>query len=404
MTEEPILKRGKRLAKLDVMKKMAEVERDHGVGRYRQVWEILNLRFGPRKSPTHEYYLEGFYRTDLTPEQKSKLHTQRTIQNLNTALSPPDLGSMSALLANKVLTGAYLKGFGFPAPETHAVYGGDTAYPGIPHLTTQEDLEDFLRNAPFPIFGKAVASSLGVGGAIILKCEGDTLHLGNGREVPVSALAAEIVEYLGDGYVFQSFERQRKEAEAIAGLAVGIVRVVTLLTAKGPELYYTLWRLPAKGAMADGALGDGIQGGRTNVLFIDHTTGRTVAPPYVTPASDTSEVTGAKLYDVEVPDLDAMIKLCRDIHLAFPGHGVLGFDVIQGERGPVICEINSNPHHSLVQKALGGPMEDPERQALLDAALAHVETRRGAMAKGARNERARKRKGQLAEVGFRRVP
>ncbi|MEL7346072.1 MAG: sugar-transfer associated ATP-grasp domain-containing protein, partial [Pseudomonadota bacterium] len=402
MTAQPILKREKKLAKLDVMQRMAEVERDHGIGRYRQIWEILKLRFGPKKGATHEYYLNGFYRPDLSPAQKNALYTLHTNKQLNTRLSPLDLGAVPALLADKVLCGAYLQGFGFPVPETYAVYGGDMGYPGIPHLRTPDELEDYLRSATYPMFGKARAGSLGIGGAILLNCEGDTLALGNGQHVSVAAFAAEIAQYLGAGYILQQFVRQRPEAEAITGLAVGILRIVTVLTGKGPEFYYAVWRLPAKGAMSDGALGDGIEGGRTGALYIDPETGRTSAAGAPQTSQDpeiVSDVTGAALLNVEVPDFKALVTLCLDVHRAFPGHGVLGFDVIQGQSGPIICEINANPHHSIVQKALGRPLDEPKRQAILDAALEHVARRRAQMQDKTKKEAARKRSGQLAEVG-----
>lgn len=403
MTDTPIFKRGQKLTKLDIAKAMGDVERDYGIGRYRQVWEILKLRLGRKKGQAHEYYLNGFFRPDLSKAQKDKLFTLRSIKELNDRLSPRDLGAMPALLEDKILCEKFLVGFGFPVPGTLATFGEGLGYPGLKHLTTKEGLIAFLKDAKYPIFGKAASQSLGIGTAILQRLEGDTLHFGNGESHSVDAFANEVATHMADGYIFQPFVRQRPEAEEVTGLAVGIIRVVTLLTSEGPELFYTLWRLPARGAMSDGALGDGIEGGATGAAYIDPATSKVTALGFgSTPSAppEVSDVTGAQVLGREIPDLGAITDLCCEIHRAFPTHGVLGFDVIQGMDGPVICEINSNPHHSILNKALGGPFEDSERLNVLERALSFVEVRRANSDLSSRANRRRIRKGNLAELGF----
>jgi len=52
-----------------------------------------------------------------------------------------------------------------------------------------------------------------------------------------------------------------------------------------------------------------------------------------------------------LPDFGLALALACAAHAAFPEQGIVGSDIFLSDRGPLITEINGNPHHSCYQEA-----------------------------------------------------
>lgn len=357
---------------------MDQVHRMTGKSRLRQAGELLWLYLGPRRIPMSDYFLEGLWRPELTAADRATYVSDASSTAINRRLSPVDPIGLHGLLADKVLTKLALGAAGFPVQRTSALFGSVIALPGIPRLQSAADIAAFLRqDGTLPVFGKPLRGSLSIGAASIIALqEGDRVLLGNGRTVALAALATEIAQNFQSGYLFEPLIRQHPAVEAVTGPAVGALRVVTLRVPGGAEVLYTAQRLPAVGAMIDAASGSNPY----TTALIDAATGRVLRaqkmdemPP---DSLDTSLVTGVRFDSVTLPFMPEALAIAVEVHRLMPQQGVLGFDFALTPTGPVINEVNSNPFHTIYQRAADRGFLNRDFKPRVDAAIALIRAER----------------------------
>jgi hypothetical protein len=99
--------------------------------------------------------------------------------------------------------------------------------------------------------------------------------------------------------------------------------------------------------------------------------------------------TGASVVGVTLPDVPQAVAMCEAAHRLFPTHGVLGYDVMLTEDGPIFGEVNTNPYHMLYQRAADrGVMNAdfaPRLADALSATLARIAARSALTATGKRS-------------------
>lgn len=241
---------------------------------------------------------------------------------------------------------------------------------GLKVLRGVEDIAAYLANAAnLPLFGKPRGDSFARGAAAITGpgASGHVRFL-SGEEVPIRALAEEIARDWAGGYLFQPFYRLEPGLAAHVGAAMASVRIVTLATAEGIEPWYAVIRLPARAAMHDGdAKGERIWGlidladGRVSRL-------RSLRDPE---AGDLNHGNNPDLpfLGFQMPFWTEAMALVKAGHAAFPGHGVIGWDVFLTEDGAILNEANNNPGH-LYQVAAQKPLFNAEMRPLYARALA----------------------------------
>lgn len=391
LAQGTILKTEPAPQKVNLARAMAWAAAMHGKGRYRQLREIAALAFGPQKLEPKDYYVYSLFRSSISSAERQTYLSSASGNALNERLSPHSSAGQHSLFNNKLLMGFALERAGFPVLSPRALYSGSVRVPSVPPLATAEEIAGFLReDGALPCFGKPVDGTLGIGGAsfVAVSPDGGTVTLGDGRDVAMTALTEEIARHFQRGYMFQPLIRQHPEVEALNGTAVGMFRVVTVRTKNGPELLYTALKMPAKGTMIDAGVG-----ALSNaVALVDPATGRILRAQdmtrFCTTPLEASPATGAPLQVAALPYVPEAVALALRAHALFPGHGILGFDIALAADGPILNEINSNPHHHVYQRAADRGLLNPDFLPLLQAAEA--ESRRIATEAGGEVRSARR--------------
>ena len=370
-TSQPILKLAKQQTSFDLKNAMAWVTRRTGKSGLRQVIEIGRLALGRQKLSPEDYYLSALWRPELSAADKAAFLSPATSWALNKRLSPVTEFSLHGLARNKILTGLVLRAAGFPTMVPLAVFGGQFAVPGAALLRTAADIADWLRrDGQLPVFGKPINASLSLGTASYMSLTADrnSVVLGNGTIVTLAAITAEIAAYFPTGYMFEPLIRQHPAVEAIAGKAVGALRVVTLRGPDGPEVLYTAQRLPGLGAMMDA-----LTSSPYTTALVDMATGRIIRAQSIFSMNikplEASLVTGVRFDTVELPFIAEAVAMSLDAHRMFGSPGILGFDIALTTTGGVINEVNSNPFHSTYQHGADRGLMNPEFRPRIEAAI-----------------------------------
>lgn len=381
--QKTILKSAAMGGHVNVAKAMAWAAATHGKGRYRQIGEIAAMVLGRQKFKPEEYYVYGLFRQDFDAERRRSYVSKASGEALNRRLSPPGPLNHAGIIDDKLLTAAVLHSAGFPVPPTKALFSTRMSWPGTEMLHDATGIGVWLGGeGNLPAFGKPVGASIGIGGASFLAVSDGsrTVVLGDGRQVAVADLTAEIAAHYPQGYMFQPILRQHPEVEALIGTTVGMLRLVTLRGPGGPELLYVALNLPGANTMTDANAGSPNAKG-----LVDPATGRILRVQDVSRlCSHVSEIapsTGKKALGVTLPWVSEAVSLACAIHAMFPGHGILSYDMAMTPEGPVVSEINVNPHHSAYQLSADRGLLNADFRPRIEAALS--ESRRmAAKAKG----------------------
>jgi hypothetical protein len=354
----------------DFVRLVVAAARERGVSEIRLAFDILRRRLGRQKLSPDKFFKFGLERSGLSNSDRDAFITESEVTSLNAALRATGESSLPGLFDSKVLTELTLRGAGLPTSQTVAFARVMPARLPFPVLATSAAVAEFLRSYQrYPLFGKPDNAERGIGAASFLKLEGDDIILGNGIRANVKALSDEIVRDYPDGYVFQTLLRPHPDLEKLIGPIVGTLRIVTLKLRNGPEPLFVMLKMPGIGAMVDGGVS-----GSNAAAIVDPVTGKIrraqlLSAPISEPLMH-NHVTGAPVVGVRLPDFDAAMTLALDTHRIFKEQGLLGFDIILSDEGPVINEINLNPGASLMQCAQGHGQFDETFKAKYREALA----------------------------------
>ena len=219
---------------------------------FHQFWRIL----GPKKTKlfSSEYYDYQVYRPELSKAERLEFLGRTSNRILNLSLCPPLTLIYGGVVEQKALFSVLMKGLGLPMTNLQAVVNKAQSVGEIKTLSTTEEITAFLRNeAAYPVFGKPAHGSRSIGSALFssLDTNADQIILGNGQRHDVVELAEEIVSDYPSGYLFQDAVAQHEDMCAVAGKAVGTVRILTYNDGSGPKILYTLWKIPSPNAMSD---------------------------------------------------------------------------------------------------------------------------------------------------------
>jgi hypothetical protein len=349
---------------------LMKAARQEGISEVRLLFAVLGRSFGRQGLFRADFFKFGLHRRALSVLDRDAFVTETEITRLNTALRAKGESSLPGLFDSKVLTELTLRGAGLPTSQTVAFARAMPTRMPFPVLTTAAAVEEFLRSYPhYPLFGKPDNAERGIGAASFLRLEGDDIILGDGVRAKVKSLSEEITRDYPDGYVFQALLRPHADLERLIGPVIGSLRIVTLKLRNGPEPLFVMLKMPGQGAMVDGGVS-----GSNAAAIVDPVTGKIrraqlLSAPISEPLLH-NHVTGAPVVGASLPDFDTATTLALDAHRLFKEQGLLGFDIMLTDQGPVINEINLNPGASLMQSAQGRGQFDENFKAKYREALA----------------------------------
>jgi hypothetical protein len=320
------------------------------VGHWRIGLEVMLLARGPGKLTANDYFLQGAWRPGLTWAERRAFIGSKPNAALNVALNPPPNQAFNHLTRDKLASERLFKAAGLPMPETVAVASETDPGDGLCWLAGPDAILDFLRQAgTLPCFGKPVHGSVGMGAVRLERLdEDDLLHLGDGRTVSPESLAAEIWSAHSKGFMFQEIVHPHPSLARLIGSVIGTMRVVTINAGTGPEVLYVNHKTPGVGATVDSASGPmgcyvAVETASGRVLRLQDRRWLGGTDAAVNP------VTGVAMVGEVLPDFQAAVDIALRAHACIPERGILGIDLMLGQDGPVLVEVNSSPFHSSYQ-------------------------------------------------------
>lgn len=335
-------------AKLDVVENMRLARDEAGKSAPAQVLEIYRLGRGPGKLTAQDYYYYQLYDDRrFSPDQKARFLSERIHHRVIQTCCDAHYWSMAD---DKFIADTLLAASGFPVPKTQAIF--DTSgrrFGTLRHLADAQDLQRFFASdAEYPIFAKPIGG-IGSFGALRIWGHSDgRLHMDNDGRLGVNELAAQIGN---NGYLFQSLLRPHSDLADVTD-AVSTVRVIIIVSGGGPEILHTIWKIPARGNIADNFWRVG------NMLAaIEPESGEVrravtgVGPTHQTVTHVPGS--GSSLVGRTLPEWQKTIAMCREVGRLFHFTRYQSLDVALTDRGPVIVEVNTGSAFNLSQLAWG---------------------------------------------------
>lgn len=311
----------------------------------RQAMEIRGLASGRQRIGIEEYYELGIFDDDFFPgQEKSRCVGWRSSAKIDRVLNDD---SWRATANDKVLNYALLVHYGFPVPETLAIYSpSGRRIAQEPLLRNKEELDAYLGTAvTFPVFIKPIHGTYGRG----TFCLQGALNNDDGY-VDTRGQVVSRDELLGAcltdkfcGMLFQKRLVQHPEIAAIVGHTVSCVRVIVALgIGSSPEVVLAFWKIGREKNITDNFC----MGESGNLLaWIDvetGTVGRVITGLWPTGAECLKHPdTQARLVDARLPDWSQAIKLCCEAAAIFPGLRLQHWDIAFSDQGPVLMELNT---------------------------------------------------------------
>ncbi len=374
MTARPILQTDISAPPLDALAAVTRVAEVTGQSPASIVLDMTRAVFGRRRLSLREYFeLGGWIGTE---ENRQAVIGKKISQRLPEGLIATGPMNQTALLDDKYLSSLVLAANGVPVPKLKAAYGAFSTL-GKDTLTTPEALARWVSDpGNLPAFGKPNNGARALGSIPLRTAEGG-IDIGD-RVVPAHALAEAVAKTFPRGWLIQEQLRQPPEIEAMIGPGVGSIRVTSLWEESGPQLMYSAWRHPPVGAWVDATILD-----RPNVFCALDATGtilraqqgfmhdgKTLTHSLITPSMP--------LLGFTLPWWPEILAMCLTAHRLFPGHALIGWDVVLTERGPVITEMNARPLHILLyQRAFARGYLHAEHRQRLDLARRLLAERSG---------------------------
>ena len=352
------------LGQPSIMESMRAATREFGKPPMAQVRELAHVCFGPGKLKPEEYFYYGLF----DDRYDNGLKQRFVGKNLEVKLHHLTCDPVAWMIAHdKVVCYGVLSSLGYPVPKTRAIYRRGASFPGLVTLSDETALAEALRGGlAGPLFGKPAR---GIRSAAALGIEGydsdrDILQLSFGQTATVDEVVDAVREYADEGYLLQERIQQHGSITKLCGPTTATARIVVMLRGGKPEIYRTLWKVPAGKNVADNFWRDG-----NCLVLLDPESGRVSrAVQGIGPALhevDTHPTSGERLIGFGLPHWQAARELALSAALAFPDLRLQAWDVAFGEDGPILVELNVGGDFNLPQLATGTGMLDDSFLAFL---------------------------------------
>jgi len=321
------------------------VKRTTGKSFFHQAIDILRLRTKRNVIGLTEYFeLELFDDTLYSWDVKKYFIGHRFSAKIDRLLND---NSWRAIAYDKVVNYSILKNRGFPIPEPIATYNKNgRCISGEASLTSIEEVYEFLKcQRPYPLFIKPIHGYSGVGAYGILSV--DTKHgfvdLINGQRIKLEVLIRDFLFEPYDGMLFQRMLTPAAPIAEIFGERLSCIRVIVLLTSKGPKIHIAFWKIARNKNMVDN-FSYGQYGNMLGWINIDNGHLERVIQSFW-PNNREVEIhpdTGKTMKEFFIPEWSAIKELCLSASVNFPGLKIQSWDVALCDTGPVIIELNTD--------------------------------------------------------------
>jgi Sugar-transfer associated ATP-grasp len=346
----------------------ALVRHNTGKSLVRQAMEILRLRFGPSRIGLTEYFeLEIF-----DDRVYGWAERRRCIGHRGSSRIQRDLNVYywHGVAHDKILNYLVLTHLGFPIPESIATFNPfGRRIDKEPQLSSPDEVSAFLgHHRPFPLFAKPVHGYSGVAayGVRDMDLASGSIELINGETMSLDALTRDMVFEPYGGMLFQRLVRPSPAVAEVFGDRLSSFRIIVLLTASGPRIHMTFWKIARLRNMLDNFS----HGKYGNMLgWINRDTGvleRVIGGFW--PESDGIAVhpdTGQGMIGFTIPEWETIRTMCLSAAVHFPGLRIQSWDVALSDRGPVILELNTGADLEVPQLVGRTPFLDDTLQSLL---------------------------------------
>lgn len=312
--------------------------------------EVLALRRGPGRLTLAEYCYYRLWDSDLPLAEKLRFVGKRVQPGLHVACNDP---AWLAATEDKILFHLMMKGAGLPVPDLLAIIDHDRTVPGTEWLGLPDVVREALLDpAYYPFFIKPTNGrySFGVFSGDRIDTEGYVQLVGRGPADP-DRLARELLDYPAPMLLQRRLTPEPGLAKRF-GARLCSLRVLVLLTRRGPVISRVVAKLPAPGVIADNFWRPG-----NMIAAVDVQTGTMIRA--VRGTDQAMEVdfrhpeTGLPIVGTQIPGWAKVCELAYQAARLFPGVRTQSWDIALTDTGPVALEVNWGGDLNLAQLAYG---------------------------------------------------
>lgn len=320
------------------------VKRQNKKPYWQQLTDIVRLITGTQQLGPSEYYEFGIFDDNAYPSQKkADCVGWRASGKIDLQLNH---AYWRAVANDKLLNYALLQHFGFPIPKTIACYSPQGRRVGNERqLHTRQEIKTFLRQeVQFPVFIKPIHGSYGRGTYLLQgrdAASGELLGAGN-KPVPMDELLDACLFGKFNGMLFQECLQPHPEMRALSGNTTSCVRLIIAMTAQGPKVHMTFWKIARSHNITDNFC----MGETGNLLAWVNKDSGTIERVVTGLWPDGQEVTqhpdtGQTLVGARFPQWQEAMALGLAAAVHFPGLRLQHWDIAFCSGGPVLMELNT---------------------------------------------------------------
>ena len=337
---DTLMSRARRLIQL--YRWSVQAREESGLSVLRQLCEAALLRLPPSRLGFSEYFDFRLFSGHLLFREKRRFVGWRGEPVLDRANAP----QWHVYADDKILLDQLLTTAGLARPRLRCVFrAASPSADGIHRLERDDALADWLRHClDYPLFAKPAHAGFGHGAFLIegYRDSDDSLLLGQGQVVPVSAFVAGLEDPGRCGYLFQECLRPHATLATLNCQRLSSLRVMTLKPLDGPaEIFRVVWKVPRRHNVIDN-----FENGSTGNLLakVDPHTGR-VLRVIQGFGLDLRELlnhpdSGLSFENLTLPDWQAMRATTLAAAELMPGFRFQHWDIALTDRGPVPLEVN----------------------------------------------------------------
>jgi len=266
----------------------------------------------------------------------------------------------NCIFTNKIAMTHYLAAHGLPVLPIDMLFSHRAHPAAADVLTTQADLESFLRDpGTYPLFGKPVEGFQSLGTISLRRylSEQDVAETASGHFIRVKDLSGSILAAYADGYIFQELVRSHAAMRRICGEGTGTARLLTINDQGKIRVARACLKIPAARNAADNYWRPGNILASLNLETGEITGACSGVGLEMKPVVRHPD-TGAHLVGEAVPNWPGLIQMAIAGAKVVERVPLIGWDIASTESGPAIVEMNGTPDLLLHQLA--------DRRGMLD--------------------------------------